>query len=84
MAYESAILVKVDRNTKKKMDELSINWSEEIRIFIKKRLDSETGKNLALAVALTDKLFRKAKAKNYDSTAFIRRMRGERYGPSSH
>ena len=84
MTYESAILVKVDRSTKKKMDELSINWSEEIRIFIKKRLDSETNKNLALAVALTDKLFRKAKTKNYDSTAFIRKMRDERYGPSSN
>lgn len=38
-------------------------------------------KNLALAVAMTDKLFRKAK--NFDSTAFIRKFRDERYGPKT-
>lgn len=80
--YETAILIKIDTKTKEKMDKLNINWSEEIRDFIKSRLESEGDKNLALAVATTDKLFRKAK-KGFDSTAFIRKMREERYGSSS-
>ncbi len=81
--YESAILIKVDKKTKKKMEEVKINWSEEIRKFIKTRIESEGSKNVALAVAMTSKLFRRAKAKGFDTTSTIRKFRDERYGPNS-
>ena len=81
MQHEEAILVKVDKPTKEKMKKLNINWSKAIRGFISEELNRK--RNLAKAVALTDKLFRKAKKKGFDSTAFIRKMRSERYGPDS-
>ena len=83
MVYESAILVKMDKKTKKKMEEVKINWSEEIRKFITARIESEGSKNVALAVAMTSKLFKPARAKNFDTTSSIRRFRDERYGQSS-
>lgn len=84
MPVDSAILVKVDTTTKDRMKKANINWSAEIRSFIKSRLEAEANKNIALAVALTDKLFRKARTKNYNSTAVIRKFRDERHGPNSH
>lgn len=83
MSYDSAILIKVDKGTKEKMERLNVNWSEEIRKFIKSLLESEADKNLALAVATTDKFFRKAKSKGFESAVFIRKMRDERYGSGS-
>ena len=84
MEYTEAILVKVDKLTKKRMKDKRINWSAEIRKFISDRLKLSSTKNLAKAVAISDRLYRKAKAKNYDSTAVIRKFRDERYGPSGN
>ncbi len=81
MSGESQILVKVDKGTKQKMKKIRINWSAEIRRFIANRVSEE--RNLALAVILTERVFRKAKKKRFDSTAFIRKMRDARYGSSS-
>jgi hypothetical protein len=77
------ILVKVDRRTRESMREVGLNWSEEIRNFISKKLLAEKDRNLARAVATTDKLFRKSKH-NFNSTEFIRNTRAERYGPDSN
>ncbi len=76
------ILIKVNKETRKKMRQMHINWSEEIRQFIVKRLNKESDEGLAWAVATTDRLFRKSK-NNFDSTEFIRKMRDTRYGPGS-
>ena len=82
MAYEPAILIKVDQQTKKEMKAVGINWSEEIRTFIKSRIKKE--KNVALAVMLTDKIFNSRPKSNTDeATEIIRKFRDERYGPNS-
>ncbi len=79
MPYEEAILVKVDRVTKRKMKLAEENWSELIRMFIQRELDKK--RNIAKAERLRAKLFRTVKGK--DSTAIIREMRDSRYGPAS-
>ncbi len=78
MTYTRAILIKVDKETKKRMTEIKLNWSSEIRKFIEDLLNSNQNKNLAKAVVMTNKLFRKAVVKNFDSTRIIRRMRDMR------
>lgn len=80
MGKDVAVLVKVDAKTKERMKQMNINWSEEIRKFISGRLERNHERNLALAVASTDRLFRKSKSK-FNSTKFIRKMRDTRYGP---
>ncbi len=82
MEYKEAILIKIDISTKKKMKEAKLNWSAEIRKFISERLKTKDEKNLARAVATTDRLFRKIK--KFDSTEVIRKMRDTRYGPNSN
>ncbi len=81
MGFENAILVKVDEDTKKKMKKIGINWSAEIREFVNERLRKKN--NIALAVALTDRVFKNAKKNGFDSTEFIRKMRETRYGKNS-
>jgi len=82
--YTEAVLVKVNKSTKKRMKDKKINWSAEIRKFIDERLKTKKDKNLALAVALTDKIFRKAKKGSFNSTEFIRKMRETRHGATSN
>ncbi|MDE1865816.1 MAG: hypothetical protein KGH94_04240 [Candidatus Micrarchaeota archaeon] len=79
MAYEEAILIKIDKTTKKKMSSTQDNWSELIRTFIQKELNKK--RNVAKAERLRAKLFRRVKGP--DSTAVIREMRDSRYGPNS-
>ena len=81
MEKDMAVLIKVDKKTKEKMRQMNINWSEEIRKFISEKLESDGDNNLALAVAISDKLFRKSKS-GFNSTDFIRKMRDARYGPN--
>lgn len=81
MANVEQILVKVDKATKVSMKKANINWSAEIREFIKEKINEQ--KNLALAVALTDKIFNSQKKSKGDSTSIIRKFRDERYGAGS-
>ncbi len=80
MADNTAVLVKVDPETKERMRAKGLNWSAEIRRFIAERLNSGDDMTLAKAVAVTDRLFRKAEG--FESTAFIRKARDERHGPN--
>ena len=82
MEHNEAILIKVDKSTKKRMKEAKLNWSAEIRKFISERLDKNNERNLARAVAITDRLSRKIR--NFNSTDVIRKMRDLRYGPDSN
>ena len=77
--YEEAILIKIDKTTKRKMRSAEENWSELIRMFIQKELNKK--RNIARAERLRAKLFRSVKG--IDSTAIIREMRDSRYGPDS-
>ncbi|VVB76907.1 Uncharacterised protein [uncultured archaeon] len=81
MANEEQILIKVDKTTKANMKNANINWSAEIREFIKEKINEQ--KNLALAVALTDKIFNSQKKHKSDVTLVIRKLRDERYGANS-
>jgi hydroxymethylpyrimidine/phosphomethylpyrimidine kinase len=81
MSFKNAILVKIDEDTKRKMKKVGINWSAEIREFINERLTKKN--NVALAVALTDRVFKNSKKNQFDSTEFIRKMRDTRYGKNS-
>lgn len=78
------VLVKVDKATKMEMKKVKANWSEEIRGFIKERLRSGGEKNMARAVAITDRLFREGGFSDIDSVEAIRKMRDTRYGPRSN
>jgi hypothetical protein len=79
MVYEEAFLIKIDKNTKRRMKDVKINWSELIREFIQKEIEKK--RNIARAERLRAKLFREVKG--VDSTEVIRKMRDSRYGPSS-
>ncbi len=79
MSYEDAILVKIDKMTKRKMKYTKENWSELIRNFIQKELNKKN--NVAKAEKLRLKLFRRVKGRN--GTYILRKMRDSRYGKSS-
>ncbi len=67
----AVISVRVDRETKRKMDAYKhINWSEVIREAIREKIRSEQ-RNLARAVLLNEKLRKKA-PEGWDSTRMIR------------
>jgi hypothetical protein len=82
MSNDASVLIKVDGKTKAEMSKLKINWSEAIRQFIKERLSRDKS-NMALAVALSDKILYDQKKRKGDSTEIIRRYRDSRYGPGS-
>jgi hypothetical protein len=79
MTYEEAILVKIDKDTKRRMKSVKVNWSERIREFIQKEIS--TKRNIAKAEKLRAKLFRSVEG--IESTEIIRKMRDSRYGPGS-
>ena len=81
MVDGTAMLIKLDRYTKERMNKIHINWSNEIRNFIKKRINEE--KNPTLAVILADKVFNSQKRKDTDTTSIIRKFRDARYGTHS-
>ena len=65
------------------MDRLeNLNWSRILRERIFEVLERESRKNRMEALRLMEKLSRKSPP-GWDSTAFIRKMRETRYGPSS-
>ncbi len=82
MKNHSSVLIKIDSKTKDEMSRLEINWSEAIRQFIKERL-SKGKNNMAIAVALSDKILYSQKKHKGDSTAIIRKFRDARYGENS-
>ena len=80
MRNEEAVLIKVDKETKEKMKELKINWSAELRKYIAERIRRK--RNVALAVALNDRILNGQKVHKTDTTAIIRKFRNARYGPN--
>jgi len=73
----AVISVRVDKETKRKMDVYKhINWSEVIREAIKEKLRSEE-RNLARAILLNEKLRKKA-PEGWDSVRMIRFWREHR------
>lgn len=79
MTNDASVLIKVDSKTKEEMSKLGINWSEAIRQFIKERL-SRSKKNMAMAVALSDKILYSQKKHRGDSTEIIRKFRDSKHG----
>lgn len=57
----AVITVRIDDETKKRMERVKINWSEYIRNAIRAKLEEEEGRNLAVAVSLNEKLRRKSR-----------------------
>lgn len=78
------VTVRVDEETKRRMEELvQINWSEILRESIRRKLTDEEGRNLAKAVVITNQLQRSA-PKGWDSVRTIRYWREHRYGRKGH
>ncbi|MDE1857240.1 MAG: hypothetical protein KGH98_04145 [Candidatus Micrarchaeota archaeon] len=81
MKYDQTLLIKIDKKTKERMKEAGINWSEEIRRFITAKLDRWEKVSYALEqLKELRKMTKDRGAKGFDSTAFIRKTRDERYG----
>jgi hypothetical protein len=80
----SIVTVRVDEETKKKMNELGhVNWSGVLREAIQRKLEQEKDRDLAKAVILNEKVKRAAPA-GWDSAKTIRYWRERRYGPGSN
>jgi transcriptional regulator of met regulon len=76
------ITVRVDEETKKKMNQLRhVNWSAVLREAIDQKLAQESNRDLVNAVITTDKLRKKAPP-GWDSLEVIRFWREHRYGKS--
>ncbi|MCX8188239.1 MAG: hypothetical protein N3F64_00840 [Nitrososphaeria archaeon] len=72
------ITVRVSEETKKKMKEVNINWSEFIRKAIEDKIYEEKRKNLAKAVLINERVKKKSKGEE-KAEEIIRRFRDERY-----
>ena len=73
------ISVRIDPELKERMNTFKdLNWSAVIRDAIKKRIENETGRNLAKAVLINERIIKKA-PKDFNSSDIIRRFREERY-----
>jgi len=71
----SVITVRIDRETKKRMEQMKeVNWSEVVRRAIRERMNEGDAPNKALAVMLNER-FRVSAPKGYDSTRVIRAWR---------
>lgn len=57
----AVITVRIDDETKKKMKEIRINWSEFIRKALREKIEEEKRKNLAKAVLLNERLKKMSK-----------------------
>ncbi len=69
------ITVKISEELQRKMRELRhINWSEVVRNAIRKRIELESGRNIAKALLLNEKNIIKPD-KGFSSSEFIRRWR---------
>ena len=74
------ITVRVDEDTKGRMDSVPINWSDAIRQAIARILEEETTRNRVRAAQLNDRI-RVTVPQGFDSTKLIREWRDRRYGP---
>lgn len=74
------VTVRVDEQTKRRMDELPLNWSEAIRKAIFNIVEEETQRNRVRAAQIADRI-RIPSAKGYNSTKVVRAWRDARYGP---
>ena len=76
----SIVTVRVDEETKKRMNRLRhVNWSGVLRDAIDRKLNEESSRDLAQAVLLTDKVRKKAPP-GWNSTEVIRYWREHHYG----
>jgi len=78
----TVITVRVDEETKRRMDSIDVNWSEVIRHAIRRRIEEEKRKNLAKAVLINEEV-RKASRGEMKAEDIIRRFRDERRGKNS-
>ena len=80
----SIVTVRVDEDTKRKMDRLGhVNWSGVLREAIQKKLEQESSRDLAKAVVLNERVKRDA-PEGWDSAEAIRFWRERRYGPAGN
>ncbi|RLI27866.1 hypothetical protein DRO58_03380 [Candidatus Bathyarchaeota archaeon] len=70
--------VRIDEETKRLMSGIDVNWSEVIRRAIRRRIEEERRKNLALAVLINEELRRKSRGE-MKAEEIIRRFRDERH-----
>ncbi len=78
--YDSTILVRVDKKTKRGMNSIDTNWSVKIRDFIKRELTKKA--RLDEGEKIRKSLFRTAPG--LESAEALRKMRGARHGKSSN
>ena len=78
MTCMTVITVRIDEETKAKMDSVDVNWSEVIRSAIKRRIEEEKRRNLAKAVLINEELRRPTRGEE-KAEEIIRRFRDERY-----
>jgi hypothetical protein len=79
MGYDSTILIKIDKKTKRRMDNLDVNWSGRIRDFIHRELTRKA--RWKQAERIRKSLFRESHG--LESVEVIRRMRASRHGAGS-
>ena len=70
------VSVRVDEKTKRRMDELNVNWSAVLREHIDERIEKSKDRDLAQAVLLTEQT--RQSVDGWNSTDEIRRWRNER------
>ena len=70
------VSVRVDEETKRRMDALNVNWSAVLREHIDERIEKSKDRDLAQAVLLTEQTRRSVDG--WNSTDEIRRWREER------
>ena len=80
MSYDSTILIKIDKKTKKRMDSIDINWSSRIRDFIERELMKKARFNEAERIRMS--LFKETPG--LESVEIIRKMRESRHGAGSN
>jgi len=73
----TVITVRVDEETKRLMSGIDVNWSEVIRSAIRRRIEEERRKNLALAVLINEEMRRESRGE-MKAEEIIRRFRDER------
>jgi len=69
--------VRIDEETKRLMSGIDVNWSEVIRSAIRRRIEEERRKNLALAVLIKEEMRRESRGE-MKAEEIIRRFRDER------
>jgi len=74
------ITVRVDEQMKRQMADISINWSEAIRLAIASIIEEQARRNRVRAAQVADKI-RIPAPKGWDSTEVIRAWRDARHGP---